>query len=176
MSFIQYYFSCTQDGSIFVNEEFYSANEYCLEVDEAKIGEDTSDHQWNILICHGLSKYYPMIFLICEHSLHSISSAVFPIFLFLVLASTTSIYSIILLLYAFINELKNLHGKCVIGLLFSLIIATILSRFGFFFEVMSIIALLFVFLWLNIMIFDVWWILRHANARTRINKLIQNLF
>lgn len=60
----------------------------------------------------------------------------------------------------------------MIGFLYSLIIATALTRFGYvtssnhvvtIAKVLTIIAVIFAFLWINVMIFDVWWILRYLS-------------
>jgi hypothetical protein len=68
---------------------------------------------------------------------------------------------IIFLLFVFINELKDIHGKFVIGLVISLIVATSTTRFldGYAGAIVKV-ALMFAFLWINSMIFDVWWTLR----------------
>lgn len=77
-------------------------------------------------------------------------------------ATTIIFLALTLFLYVLINELKsNLHGKFVIGFLFSLILATGFTRTGYSAtDFVTILALILAFLWINVMIFDVWWILR----------------
>lgn len=89
-------------------------------------------------------------------------------------AATVGILLIVLLLYFFINELKsNLHGKCVIGFLVSSIVAFSFSRFGFYIcDILTMAALSFAFLWINVLIFDVWWTLRWLEI---MNTFSQNL-
>lgn len=91
--------------------------------------------------------------------------------------TTIGLLTTTLMLYVFINELKDLHGKCIIGFLSSLIVACAVNIFSRLESIRSFsnsentqmsdiyfiitnVALLFALLWINVMIFDVWWVLR----------------
>lgn len=98
--------------------------------------------------------------------------------------TTISFLTITFLLYVIINTLKNLHGKCIIGFLFSSIVACIFNissrlvwitkfanlenaqKYSSYF-LFSKLALIFAFLWINVMIFDVWWVLRYVDEELK---------
>lgn len=100
---------------------------------------------------------------------------VWLIFLIAVSIVAIGILSVILILYSCIKELKNLHGKCIIGFLLSLILACIYARVGYIDshikDVLINFALIFAVLWINVLIFDVWWTLRYFHRNFKLNSL-----
>lgn len=83
-------------------------------------------------------------------------------------ATVTTLFflTLTLLIYSCINELKDFHGKCIIGFLVSHIFAFIFSRVGFlYFSKGFDIGLICAFVWVSAMTFDVWWTLRYLEVQ-----------
>ncbi|CRK87622.1 CLUMA_CG001418, isoform A [Clunio marinus] len=127
-------------GSIFTTKTTYSIHNYYLELCEEET-ENRSENRLSLMVCDDNKELLVMIRII-------------------ILSVIIGILLLIFLLYSLINELKDLNGKCMIGFVFALIIANIFSRnFSTLGIVVASIALIVAFLWINVLIFDVWWVL-----------------
>lgn len=83
--------------------------------------------------------------------------------------------------YAFVKELQNVHGKClmffVTGILVTYISLPLLKAhfMGFFYiftTIMFVIGFLFSLIWMSIMAFDIWWTLRFLNRTIIVMQIL----
>lgn len=122
-----------------------------------------------------VSYYCPWNFNLKKKSWYSLESKLF--FLSTVFLTSIGFLTLTFILYALINELKSsVHGRCALGFLISIILAGlcafpipfhvkqfidfwIINDTSLYYELAKVFRV-FAFIWINMMIFDVWWILR----------------
>uniref|UniRef100_A0A2S2QEW5 G-protein coupled receptor n=1 Tax=Sipha flava TaxID=143950 RepID=A0A2S2QEW5_9HEMI len=174
---------CDQMYSLFPYHENDDSFEISLNgqlLQEANI--DTYDH-----FCFELMQFdsgFQYVAIVCSPNNNNSSNGLKPIINGALIISIPFLF-MTLLVYAFTKKLRDLHGKCIIGHVLSLLIAYIsiiigkLKTIGIDDKVCVIIAYitqfftLASFFWLNLMCFDLWYIFRYGKKLKNEPKMIK---
>lgn len=157
-------FSHQQSEAISVTQDetySYSTHKYCIvEHENIENAENETTQDFSMMVCDENLKFFEYFHVFCKEKFSMKIQNKQNLFLAALLA-TIVIFAVILLFYSLINELKNVHGKCMMGFVFSLMIACTLTWRGisipvFFLNYFLILA----FVWILVSIEDVLWILR----------------